>query len=68
MLTRRTFLTTIDVVPVHDPNLCMDHLCECHTIPEMAVFTPFPFAIGNCRTNPYCCNKCALALPQGTLG
>jgi len=41
---------------LHDPSLCSNSQCECHTVESKRVATPFPIEAGN----PYCCNKCAL--------
>ena len=41
---------------LHDPVLCKNENCECHTKYDKGVVTPFPIEIGN----PYCCMKCAL--------
>lgn len=35
---------------------CADRLCDCHTVPEKMIRTPFPLEGG---WPPYCCSQCA---------
>ena len=47
-------LTPYHEPQLNDPDICMNHNCQCHTNPDWCVRTPFPIEYGN----PYCCNIC----------
>lgn len=45
--------------PLHDPELCSNPKCRCHTTQKHRVTTPFSPQSGLMLYNPYCCPRCS---------